>query len=119
MSAAYSAPVGVVFGVLLLLGVACVVLDTARNRRPGASIAEVLREVGGRPSDWQLVAGGAGFVAAAFASRFMPWAGLASLPALGLVAAFLHASRPRRTRVPMPQEVLATPEPASNMRVVV
>ena len=110
---------GVVFGVLLLLGVGCVVLDTARNRRPGASLTEVVREVGGRPSDWQLVVGGLGFVGTAFAARLVPWAALGGLAVLGLVAAFLQASRPRRTKVPLPSEVVATPEPASNMRVVV
>lgn len=110
---------GVVFAVLLLLGVACVVLDVARNRRPGATLGETVREVGQRPSDWQLVAGGLGFVATAFAARFVPWAALGAMAVLGFVAGFLHASRPRRTKVPLPSEVPATPEPASNLKVLV
>ena len=110
--------VGVVFGVLLLLGVGCVVLDTARNRRHGASLLDVLREVGERPSDWELVAAGLAFVTTAFATTLTPWAGLAGLVAAAGVAVFLHSNRPRRSRVPLPAEVPATPEPASNMKVV-
>ena len=110
---------GVVFALLLMLGVACVALDTARNRRPGATLREAVAEVGGRPSDWQLVAGGLGFVTVAFASRLTPWAALGAPAVLGCVVAFLHASRPRRTRVPLPSEVHATPEPASNLRILV
>lgn len=109
---------GVVFAVLLVLGVACVVLDTGRNRRPGTTLGQVVREVGSRPSDWQLVAGGAGFVSTAFASRLTPWAALAAPAVVGFVVAFLHANRPRRTRVPLPSEVPATPEPASNLKVL-
>lgn len=109
---------GVVFGVLLVLGVLCVVLDAARNRRPGAAWREIVREVGRRPSDWQLVAAGLGFVCTAFAARFTPWAALFGLAVVGFVAGFLHASRPRRTKVPLPAEVPATPEPASNMKIL-
>ena len=109
---------GVVFGVLLLLAVACVVLDTARNRRPGATLGQVLREVGRQPSDWQLVAAGVGFVATAFASTLLPWAALLGLVVLAFLGHFLHSNRSRRARVPMPDDIPATPEPTSNMRVV-
>jgi hypothetical protein len=102
----------------LVLGVLCVVLDTARHRRPGAAWREVLREVGHRPSDWQLVTGGLGFVGAAFAARLTPWAALLGLVVAAFVTVFLHTSRPRRAKVPLPAEVPATPEPASNMKIL-
>lgn len=37
---------------------------------------------------------------------------------LGSVGRFLRRGRTRRVPVPMPQEVLGTPEPASNVKLV-
>jgi hypothetical protein len=79
----------------------------------------VLAEVADRPTDWQLVVAGLGFLACAFGTVLTPWVALASLGVLGFLGHFLHSSRPQR-RVPLPRqrEELATPEPASNMRLV-
>ncbi|MFN2538584.1 MAG: hypothetical protein ABR549_10605 [Mycobacteriales bacterium] len=109
---------GVVFVLLLVLAVSCIGLDTARNRRPGASLTRVIAEVGRRPTDWQLVAAGLGFVSTAFATTVTPWAALGGLAVLAFLGEFLHRSRPRRAPVPMPRDVLATPEPASNVKLL-
>ena len=92
---------GVLFVVLLVLAVGVVVLDAVRERR-----------------SWQLVVAGLGFLGTAFGTRLTPWAGLAAVAVLAFTAQFLHSSRPRRSTVPTPQEVLATPEPASNVKLV-
>ena len=92
----------VLFWVLLVMAVAAVALDAARSRR-----------------SWQLVGCGLAFVAVAFATQLSPWAALGGVAVLAFGAAFLHGARPRRTTaLPRQREVLSTPEPASNIRVV-
>jgi hypothetical protein len=92
---------GVVFVSVLAVGVACVVLDLTRDRR-----------------SWQLIAAGLALAGIAFSTVLTPWTAALGVPVLVFVARFLRRGRPRRAPVPMPQEAIGTPEPASNVKLV-